>query len=230
MNIKRYGYIFSAAAVLFFSFSAISAKADNPGYDIVYSGTCGDNLKWEFDYDENGSGILTIFGSGDMYNYSYSSLPEWNSDAPEIKAVIVEDGVTSIGDYAFCGGYYIVEDFNIADSVTKIGKAAFAFESMADFVSVNIPENALDVESGAFSSSNLSTAGPEGSGCSIEYSWSSYIPRYAFNSSSIKKIIISSDISKIYDSSFSSCYELVSVVVEDGNSVYSSEDGVLYNK
>ena len=44
--------------------------------DVVDSGKCGDNLTWEIDSE----GILTISGTGDMYNYGETgNLPPFES-------------------------------------------------------------------------------------------------------------------------------------------------------
>ena len=58
------------------------------------SGTCGENLTWVLD-----NGTLTISGIGEMMDYSLSKSPfSYNYD---IKNIVIEDGVTSIGDDAF---------------------------------------------------------------------------------------------------------------------------------
>lgn len=91
------------------------------------SGTCGDNVTWTL--DDNGT--LTISGTGDMKDYFSSSSPFYNNS--NIKSVIIENGVTNIGDYAFyyCGG---LESVNIPDSVTSIGSLAFIGCSKLDSV------------------------------------------------------------------------------------------------
>ena len=64
---------------------------------IEVSGTCGDNLTWVFDIETY---TLIISGTGDMDNYLSYTRP-WMNYENEIKKVVVEDGVTSIGNYAF---------------------------------------------------------------------------------------------------------------------------------
>ncbi|MBR7188641.1 MAG: hypothetical protein IKD53_08810, partial [Clostridia bacterium] len=56
------------------------------------SGTCGANLTWVLD-DE---GTLTISGTGAMTNYS-----SWSPWGTGVQACVIEEGVTSIGNYAF---------------------------------------------------------------------------------------------------------------------------------
>ena len=45
-------------------------------------------------------GVLTISGSGAMQNYNGSNMP-WQLYRDYIKTVVIEDGITSIGNYAF---------------------------------------------------------------------------------------------------------------------------------
>lgn len=70
------------------------------------SGTCGAqgneaNVTWVL--DDNGT--LTISGSGAMadYNIRFVSAPWYYNYRATIKTVVIEDGVTNIGDYAFNG-------------------------------------------------------------------------------------------------------------------------------
>lgn len=92
---------------------------------VSASGKCGDNLIWTFK-----DGILTISGTGDMYDYSRDEL---NSTAPWIKynegaltnSLIIEEGVTKIGDYAFYGCAGFSGSLTIPNSVTSIGSHAF---------------------------------------------------------------------------------------------------------
>ncbi len=66
--------------------------------EVVDSGSCGENLTYVLDSD----GVLTISGTGDMEDYYYSP-PLWYESSESIKEVIVENGVTSIGNSAFAG-------------------------------------------------------------------------------------------------------------------------------
>ena len=79
------------------------------------SGTCGANLKWHVTDD----GVLTITGKGKMYGYSNHG--PWRSS---IKRVIIGDGVTTIGRFAFSGCSSLTS-VTIPNSVTTIGAYAF---------------------------------------------------------------------------------------------------------
>lgn len=59
-------------------------------------GSCGNGVTWTLL-----EGILTISGTGSMSDYSESNHQPWYSCRRSILTVIIEDGVRSIGDYAF---------------------------------------------------------------------------------------------------------------------------------
>ena len=85
------------------------------------SGTCGQNLTWKLD----GSGTLTVSGTGEMDNYSaYSSTAPWYNGRSSVKSVVIEDGVTSIGSYAF-SFLRQVTSVKIGSGVKNIGVYAF---------------------------------------------------------------------------------------------------------
>ena len=66
------------------------------------SGTCGENLTWTFDRETS---TLTISGTGEMDDYSWQSGNEayapWYVWSEQITSIVIEEGVASIGAYAF---------------------------------------------------------------------------------------------------------------------------------
>ena len=118
------------------------ARENNP------TGTCGDNLTWEFDLY---TGTLTISGAGEMYFYycinTGSEIP-WNAYKDDIKTVIIDNGVTEIGYYAFyrCEN---ITSVTIPDSVTTIRYWAFA--SCDSLTNVTIPASVTSIGEHAFS-------------------------------------------------------------------------------
>ena len=144
---------------------ALAPKAE--AATIVDSGECGDdgdNVTWTLDSD----GLLTISGTGDMYDYSWDNASQWNST--KVFSVAISDGVTSIGDWAFSdcssltsitipdGVTSIGEDaffgcssltnITIPDGVTSIGNSAFWFCS--SLTSITIPDGVTSINAGAF--------------------------------------------------------------------------------
>ena len=112
----------------------LSANAEESGF-------CGPNLTWHFTDD----GVLTISGKGKMYDFSYFNVGLWYEY--DIKRIIIGDGVTTIGEYAFkyCSSLTSV---TIPNSVTKIGEGAF--HSCSALTSVNIPNSVTTIEMQAF--------------------------------------------------------------------------------
>ena len=99
---------------------------------VPTSGTCGENLTWRFE-----DGVLTISGTGAMTDYSSSQGPQLSWAAAKIKSVVIESGVTSIGDFAFAGQIGLTS-ITIPDSVTSIGD--YAFHYCMSLTSVKIPD------------------------------------------------------------------------------------------
>ena len=110
----------------------------------------GDNLTYILDSE----GTLTISGTGDMKDYKLKELGFYNNsdispfyDNPDIKKVIIEDGVTSIGDYAFYGCSSLTH-ITIPDGVTSIGCGAFS--GCDSLIDITIPDSVTNIENSAF--------------------------------------------------------------------------------
>lgn len=89
---------------------------DNKNTDL--SGSCGENVFWSFD---DVSKTLTINGQGAMSDYDIDKAPWYKYNITDI---IVNDGVTSIGNNAFLNTSSA--NVKISGSVTVIGYRAFA--------------------------------------------------------------------------------------------------------
>jgi len=89
---------------------------------IEYEGKCGENVMWKLD-----GGLLTINGSGDMWNFALLEAP-WKLITSSIETVVIEDRVTSIGNnsFAYCVNLKTVI---IAETVVDIGGSAFYGDS-----------------------------------------------------------------------------------------------------
>jgi len=87
----------------------------------IASGTCGEDLIWEL----TEAGTLTISGSGAMTNYSSSQKAPWDSHKSSIKTLVLEDGITSIGNSAFSGCSNLTGTLVIPESVKTLGSSAF---------------------------------------------------------------------------------------------------------
>ena len=160
---------------------------------ITASGTCGANLIWVLDNE----GTLTISGSGPMNNFSNNS--PWNNYLDTIITAIIEDGVTSIGDYAFCDCDKLTS-ISIPNSVESIGEVTFG--NCHSLISVTIPAGVNNIPFSAFTRCNSLT------NITLPDSLKS-IENYAFNScSSLISITIPEGIRSIGVDAFENCTEL----------------------
>ena len=173
------------------------------------SGTCGSNLTWMLDAE---TGVLTISGTGAMDNYYYgrvgNKVSPWNDFTSVIKTVIINDGVTSIGEWAFyeCSSLTSV---TIPNSVTSIGEWAFFYCS--SLTSITIPESVTNIGNSAFEGCSSLTS------ITIPESVTS-IGESAFGlCESLTSITIPNSVTSIEMWTFLACSSLTSVTI--GNSV-----------
>ena len=149
------------AAFLIMLFSAAGAWAlEGPPY-----GTCGKNVNWKFE-----KGTLTISGTGPMDNsrawstndwpwHEYCSGNEAEADRfvfyfARVTKIIVEDGVTEIGNRAF-RNFSKLESVTIADSVTSIQNDAFY--SCPKLSSISLGNGVKTIEYNVFQSCSALT-------------------------------------------------------------------------
>jgi hypothetical protein len=105
------------------------------------NGKCGDNVRWVLT-GESSNYTLTISGTGAMKDYGAPDDLPWKDYRSSITSVVIEDGVTSIGDYAFEGcNNANLTSVTIPASVTSIGD--FAFGYCTYLASVTIPVASL---------------------------------------------------------------------------------------
>ena len=189
----------------------------------VASGTCGketpEDVTWRLE-GEAGHYRLFISGTGEMADYGYSSQP-WNTNKEYIKTVLIENGVTSIGECAFCGCNGLTS-ISIPASVTSIG--AEAFNGCSNLTTVSIPASVTSIGNYAFGYCSALT--------SIEIPASvTTIGEEAFNNTALTSIEIPASVTSIGNGVFNDCEKLTSITVAEGNANYSNDtNGALFNK
>lgn len=213
------------------------------------SGTCGDDLTWVL-YED---GTLVISGTGEMYDWSKNGGQPW--PRIKIKKVIVESGVTSIGDYAF-DGFINAKTVELPDTLEYIGY--YAFQNNSTLTEITIPSSVRSIGLSAFYDCiNIKTVNITdlAAWCSMDISHSGANPlsygadlmlngklvtdvvipdsvdvigRYVFDGySKLNSVIIPDHVTGIMEGAFSGCSSLTSVVIPD--SVTDFDSSVFYD-
>ena len=164
------------------------------GETIVTDGVCGKDLTWHWD---QANSTLTISGAGDMYDFWYYYLEDldpndlmdpttyipWITFNDQIRNVIISEGVTSVGNFAFYECSHLI-NVSLPDTVTRIGDSSFyecsiittitlpgelreigysAFSECSAIKNIVIPEKVRTIGEGAFSGTAITSfTFPEG--------------------------------------------------------------------
>lgn len=176
------------------------------------NGTCGKNLTWELDKN----GTLYIRGTGKMDDYYHDEYSDYEKKAPwdmhiqKITNLIIENGVTSIGNEAF-EYYEKLTNIQIPDTVTSIGD--WAFHGCTEINAITIPDSVTHIGIAAFSDCSLDS-----------FSIPTSITRInngIFSGCNFSSVIIPDHITSIGAAAFSNCHNLTSISIP--NSVTSIE-------
>ena len=180
----------------------------------------------EITWNLSDDGTLTISGT-----YMPDNVP-WYDQIKKIKNVVIENGVTNIGSFAFSDCYGLTS-VSIPNSVTSIGKGAFY--SCSSLTSITIPNSVTSIGGVAFI------------GCSslnsiiVEQGNKKYDSRNNCNAiietqsntliAGSKNTVIPNSVTSIGESAFSGCSGLTSVIIPNsvtsiGESTFSGCSGL----
>ena len=187
--------------------TAVIQYRDNE-YD---SGTCGDDLSWLLD----AAGTLTISGTGAMTDFSLRwaadgytpvSTAPWTAHAAFIRRIVLEEGVTSVGDFAFMGCTEAA-DVTLPASVAKLGKQAFG--GCTGLTSIALPDSLTAISGSLFEGCTGLTAITLPTGVTS-------IGSSAFSGcASLTEMTVPGSVTSIGSSAFSDCTSLAEVTIPD---------------
>ena len=156
---KKRIFVFTLLILLLTPLITFPISAESP-----LAGTCGDNAYWR--YDES-TKTLTISGTGAIYDYDFLSPPRDPSKEPNdnkayenpppwynkeetyrtFEKLVIEDGITRIGEQAFCKSY-MLREVSMGPDVTIIGEKAFFL--CENLQTVSLSKSLIEIEPFAF--------------------------------------------------------------------------------
>lgn len=201
--------------------------------EVPVSGTCGENVSWTIDSDY----VLTISGTGKMYDcvwdaFAQDTIQPWNHYQELVTKVVIEDGVENIGAVAFREFTNLIS-VSIPASVSEIGWTAF---HRCD----NLEEIMVDDK-------NMVLSSLEG----VLYNKEKTILLIYPSNKEDDLFDVPDTVKEVDSNAFSNCLKLTKIifpeateeikglgeinkleeiVVDERNPVYSSSNGVLYDK
>lgn len=131
----------------FLPVGAVTAFAEDPEWSC--GATDSDTVTARF---ESASGTLTFSGEGAMKNYhTMHFVAPWKEISNQIKKIVIENGVTSIGSNAFyqCSDMQATLDLSDAKALTSIGDNAF-YGCKKLTGSLKIPDSVTKIGAEAF--------------------------------------------------------------------------------
>ena len=166
----------------------------------VASGDCGDDLTWTLDEE----GTLIISGTGPMYDFSWGESPWFGSDA--VKALIVKEGVTSVGNTSFLASENL-KSVALPQSLTSIGDYAFQGTAVE---SITIPDAVLQIGKQAFLQCDKLSDVQFGSQLTS-------IGQSAFGQcTNLRSVYIPNSVKEIGEGAFHDCESLEEITLSDG--------------
>ena len=179
---------------------------------VIDSGTCGSNLTWTL-YDNN---ELAISGTGEMFDGYYIDNTPWYNYRAIIETVVINEGVTSVGNGAFqnCTALTSVE---LPDSLEYLGMNSF--EGCTALTCVALPAGLKSVGSFVFNGCNVESlyyVGDINNWLKIDltdYGFLGNVDYLYISGKLVDNLIIPNGVSSIPDYAFSGYDKLKSVVI-----------------
>lgn len=108
------------------------------------TGVCGGNVTWELDME---TGKMVISGCGPMQNYEPTIFAPWADYREAIKNLVVEEGVTTLGEHTF----FKCVNLQTVSLPSTVGTLGFhSLSHCSSLKEIELPEGVRVLESRAF--------------------------------------------------------------------------------
>ena len=163
------------------------AQQNNVPFRVMEDNSCGDNASWNLE-----NSVLTISGTGAMYDYGANGRPQpWIGK--EIREVVIEEGITTVGSGAFAG--IGIQKVILPTTLQTIGE--YAFNYCYELTEVVIP-SAITIEGNSFYGTAIRR---------IEFPKNlKSIGEYAFYNVTFEEIVFSEGLETIGECAFCACF------------------------
>lgn len=123
---------------------ALILAVANISYVAADNSKCGKNVTYNYS-----DGVLKLSGSGEMYDYEKGTSRPWDKYRNNIKKIIIGDGITTVGDWAFyeCEN---LSQISFSNTLSQIGVRSFY--GCKSLTYLKLPNGLVDIEKGAFNS------------------------------------------------------------------------------
>ena len=181
---------------------AVGAEPRSAEAAETYSGSCGASLTWTLQ-----DGTLTVRGSGNMPDFHMEAPAPWDELREDIRSVVIESGVTGIGNMAF---YACPNLRSVSLPGTLRNIRLYAFADCTGLTGLVVPGSVRDISENAFSgctglasltlSNGVASIGPGAfEGCT-----------------GLTRLSLPNSVTDIGDRAFADCSRLADVSVSSG--------------
>jgi len=126
------------------------AEGEEPK-ETIASGAVTEHLSWIL----SGEGVLTITGKGEMPDFNHDTPSPWKDHLLQIKTIIIEEGVTSLGESSF-EGCCNAESVVLPDTLTALD--SYCFQNCESLKSIVLPAGITSIPANSFSGCSALTA------------------------------------------------------------------------
>lgn len=187
--------------------------------------TTGEDSGLTWTYTKNtltGKTTITISGEGAMPNYTDSNrtTAPWYKYYSTIDNVVIEEGVTRVGAYAFTR-YSKLSSIDISETVESLGSNAFAYSN--SLREIDIPGSIKELNNGQFCYSGLKKV-------TLNEGLEKFDLGSIWHNNGISDLYIPSTVTTIGTQGHNYSTGATNYIVSSDNPVYYSEDGVIFKR